>query len=132
MASVLVESLEERVAEVYRGEVGAAILAAAGRLHFAAEHVAHELCAVTYTEDGHTASELAEVHLESLGVIDAVGAACQYDADDVGIADRELVVGQYLAEGIELAQAACNKLCRLRAEVQNDNFLLLHRSKRIH
>ena len=54
------------------------------------------------------------------------------DADYGGVSDRELVVGQYLAEGIELAQAACNKLCRLRAEVQNDNFLLLHRSKRIH
>ena len=33
--------------------------------------------------------------------------------DDVGIADRELVVGQYLAEGIELAQTACDELRRL-------------------
>ena len=124
--AVLVEALEECVAEVDRGEVSAAVLAAASGFHLATKRMAHVLCAVADAKNGHTAAELAEVHAEGLGVVDAVGTACQDDAYDVGVPNGELVVGQNLAERVELAQAAGYKLGRLRTEVQDDDFLLLH------
>ena len=124
--AVLLEAVEERVVEVDGREVGAPVFAAAGGLHLAAQRVTHELSAVADAQDGHASAELAEVDAEGFGVVDAVGRACQDDADDVGVAHGELVVGQNLAESVELAQAAGYELGRLRTEVQDDDFLLLH------
>ena len=49
----------------------------------------------------------------------------------IGISDGKLVVGKYLAKGVEFAKAASYELSRLRTEVQDDNFLLLHIVKRV-
>ena len=125
--AVLVESLEERILEINAGEVCAAIFSAPCRLHFAAKRMAHELRSIANAKDGHTAPELIQVNAECLRVIDAVGTACQDDTNHIGIGYRKLVVRQYLAEGVELAQATCNELCGLRTEVKNNNLLLLHK-----
>ena len=124
--TVLVESFEERIVEVNGREVGATIFATSCRLHFAAKRMAHELRTIADSENRHTASELIQVNAEGFRVIDAIRAACKDDANHIGISDGKLVVGQYLAKGVEFTKAASNELSRLRTEVQDDYFLLLH------
>ena len=124
--AVFVEALEERVIEIYGGEVGTTIFATSCWFHLATQGVAHELCTIADAQDRHAASELAQIHAESLGVIDDVRATFQDDADNIGVANREFFVGQYLADCVKLAQTACNELGGLRTEVENDNLLSLH------
>ena len=61
--------------------------------------------------------------MECLGVIDAEGGTGENDADDVGVILRELVVGEDLAERVQLAHAAGYELCGLGTEIQDDDFL---------
>ena len=124
--AALLKPMEERVVEVDGGQVGATILAAASRLHLAAQRVAHELRSIADTQDGHAAAELRQIHLEGLGIINTIGTTSQYHAYDIRVLGGKLVVGQYLAEGIQLAQTACDELGRLRPEIQDNDFLLLH------
>ena len=124
--TVLVEALEERVVEVNCREIRATIFATSCRLHFASKSVAHKLRTIANAQNRHASPELVQVNAERFRIIDAVRTACQNDADNIRVRYWELVVRQYLAEGVELAQTACNQLSGLRTEVQDDDFLLLH------
>ena len=101
--AVRLEAAEEEVAQVDRREMGATILAASGRLHPAAKRVADILGAVTDAQHGDAPPELTEIDTESLGVIDAVGAAGEDDTDDVRVVLREFVIRKDFTEGVEFA-----------------------------
>ncbi len=68
-----------------------------------------------------------KVYFERAFVVHRQWAARQYYADDAFFgfaAEGILVVGYYFAVDVQLAYAATDKLCGLRAEVENHYFLL--------
>ena len=119
------EALEEPVAMLYKGEVGTPLLTAAGGLHVAAVGVAHILRTVADAQYWQAAADLAEVHLEGLGVVDAVGRAAENHPNHRGVVVRELVVRQNFAERVHFSHTPADELRSLAAKVQ-DNNLLLH------
>lgn len=104
------ETLEEGIAGLEVLQVGAAILATVGSLHLTPIGMGDKLCAVADAEHGNLADKLREIYLESLGVVDRIGRSREDDADDGGVVLGKLVVGQDLAEGVQLADAAADKL----------------------
>ena len=58
--------------------------------------------------------------------MDRVRTAAEDDADDARVVLGKLIVGQNLAEGVQLADTAADELRGLRSEIKNDN-LLLHK-----
>ena len=118
-----VESLEERVVQVYLLQMGAPVLTGVCLLHLASEGVADELCAIADAQHGNTAHEATQVHLERLWIVYRIRRAAEDDANNVGVVLGVLVVRQYLAERVHLADASSDELCGLTAEVQN-NYLL--------
>ena len=104
------ETLEEGIAGLEVLQVGAAILATVGGLHLTPIGMGDKLCAVADAEHGNLADKLREIYLESLGVVDRIGRSREDDADDGGVVLGKLVVGQDLAEGVQLADAAADKL----------------------
>ena len=122
---MLFEAAEEGIRGVYRLEVGTAILARIGLLDTASKGVRDELRAIADAQDGQAAYKLREVDLECLRIVHREWRATQDDANDRWVVLGELVVGQNLAEGIQLAHTTANELCGLRTEIE-DNNLLLH------
>ena len=121
---LLLESLEERVGGVYGLQVGAAVFAAVGLLHLAAERMADELGAIADAQHGQTTHEARQVYLEGLGIVHAVGRTAEDDAYHVAIVLGVLVVRQNLAKRIEFAHTPADELGGLRTEVENNDFLL--------
>ncbi len=67
---------------------------------------------------------LCKVYLECFLVVDGVGTSAQDHSYDRWVILGELVVGQNLTKGVQLAHAATYELGRLRTEVEDDDFLL--------
>ena len=103
--------------------MGAPVLPCAYALDTSAQHMADVLCTIADAEDGVAATNLCEVDAEGLGVVDAIGRTRKDDADDIGIVEGHLVVGEDFAERVQLADAPSDELCGLRTEVKNDDFL---------
>ena len=82
-----------------------------------------ELCSVADAQHGETTDELAQVNLESLGVVDAVRRSAEDDTNHIGVVLRELVVRQNLAKGVELTDTTADELRGLRTEIENNNLL---------
>ena len=122
--TVSLKALEQWARGVYRRKIGSAVFAAVSRLHATSQCVTDELRTVAYSQHGHLADKLTEVHLESLWVVNAIGRTGQNDANHVLVSHWELVIRQNLAECVHFAQATSNQLCCLRTEVQNDNLFL--------
>ena len=92
----------------------------------AAQVVGHQLAAVANAQDGHAPGEDGRVHLGGLGIIHAVGAASEDDADGVHGADllQRGGVGLHLAVDAALPDPAGDELVVLPAEVQHDDSLV--------
>ena len=92
----------------------------------AAQVVGHQLAAVADAQDGHAPGEDGRVHLGGLGIIHAVGAASEDDADGVHGADllQRSGVGLHLAVDAALPDPAGDELIVLSAEVQHDDSLV--------
>ena len=95
---------------IYCLQMGAAILTRVGLLYLTTQSMGDELGSVADAKHGQTTYELAQVNLESLGVVHRIGRTAQDDTDDRGVVLGELVVRQYLAEGVELTYTAADKL----------------------
>ena len=120
---VVVEAVEEGIVLADGDEVLTPVLTGACALHLAAACMGYILRSIADSEQGQTAAETGEVHLEGLGIIDGIGRAGENDADDVGVVLGILVVGQHLAEGAEFADTTGDELRGLRAEIENDYLL---------
>ena len=70
----------------------------------------NELCTVADAQDGNPAHKLTEVHLECLWVVNRIGRTAQNHTNHRGVVLRELVVGQNLAESIQLTDTTADKL----------------------
>ena len=94
----------------------------------AAQVVGQQLAAVADAQDGHAPGEDGRVHLGGLGIIHAVGAAGEDDADGVHGPDvlHGRGIGLDLAVYAALADAAGDQLVILAAEVQHDDGLVRH------
>ena len=114
---MLLEALEERIGSVDRLQIGTTILARVGFFNLTAKGVRDELCTIADTQNWHLAYKLAQVYLESLRIVDAIGRAAQNDTYHGIVAHRKLVVGHNLAEGIELAHPTANELGGLRTKI---------------
>ena len=92
----------------------------------AAQIMGHQLAAVADAQDGHAPGEDGRVHLGGLGIIHAVGAAGEDDADGIHGADvrQRGGVGLYLAVDAALPDPAGDELIVLSAEVQHDDSLV--------
>ena len=92
----------------------------------AAQVVGHQLAAVADAQDGHAPGEDGRVHLGGLGIIHAVGAAGEDDADGVHGADlvQRGGVGLHLAVDAALPDPAGDELVVLSAEIQHDDSLV--------
>ena len=104
--------------------MGAAILAAVGRLHTAAAMVRDVLRAVADAQHGQVPHKLAQVDLKCLPVVHRERRTAQNHANHAGVINGKLVIGKNLAEGVEFAHPPPNELGGLRAEVKDDNLLL--------
>ena len=94
---------------IYCLQMGAAILTRVGLLYLTTQSMGDELGSVADAKHGQTTYELAQVNLKSLGGVHRIGRTAQDDTDDRGVLG-ELVVRQYLAEGVELTHTAADKL----------------------
>ena len=86
--------------------------------------MAHELGAVADAKYGQSAAETRKVNLKGLGVIDGEWTSAENDTDDRWVVMRKLVVGEDFAESVEFAHTTSDELRRLRAEIEDDDFLL--------
>ena len=108
-------------------EVGTAILARGSRLYLAAIGQRHELCSVADAEYGDCRSNGGDVNLIGAFVVHRQRAARQDYTDDVLLcllAVGILVVGDDFTIDVQLADSTPYKLGGLRAEVEDDDFLL--------
>ncbi len=101
-----------------------AIFARAGRFYSAAVGVGYELRAVAYAENRIFATDFAEVNLERFFIVDREGASRKYHSYHRRVVVGKLVVGKYLAIRVQLAHPSPYELGRLRAEVEDYDFLL--------
>ena len=94
----------------------------------AAQLMAQQLAAVADAQDGHPQAVDPRVRVGGIGGVNAVGAAGKDDAQ--GIVGPDLlqahVKGFYLAIHIALPHTAGDQLVILAAEVQDQDFLVLH------
>ena len=91
------------------------------RLNNSAQSVNHELSTIAYSEDGNAKLQNFPVHSGGVVKINAVRAACEYNAlwiHRLDFFDGGLV-GFYLAVNVVFADAARDKLIVLTAEIQN-------------
>ena len=117
------KAFEEWIVKVDGLQMGTSVLTAVGLLHLATQGMRDELRSITDAQHGHTTYELAQVYLEGLGIVDAIGRTAENHAYHRGVVLRKLVVGHNLAKGVQLAHPAANELRGLRAEVENNNLL---------
>ena len=104
-------------------DLGVAILAGGSRDHAPAEVMRHELQAITDAKDRQTCGEDGGVGLRCCIVIHAGGAAREDDAfrrQRHDLLERR-GARQDHGEDIELANAACDQLRVLRAEIEDDD-----------
>ena len=113
----LVKALEERVLAVGILELLTAVFTRSCALYFAAVAVTNQLCTIADTQYRQTPADAAQVHMKGILLIDAQGRTAQNHAYHVLVVLRILVVRQYLAEGVQLADATTYQLCGLAAEV---------------
>ena len=104
--------------------MGTTVLTRVGFLHLATATVGYVLRPVADAKHRHLANELAQIHLKGFRVVNRIGRTGKNHANHRLIANRELVVGQNFAKRVEFAHATTNQLSGLRAEIQDDNFLL--------
>src|SRR5262245_23743117 len=104
-------------------------LAAARRLHLAAERLAGELHAVADAEHGNAEVEDRRVELRRPRLVDAGRSTGENKAAWCQLADtrRRYVVTHDLAKDILLAHAPSDELAVLRAEVDDENTLVRRR-----
>ena len=122
------KALEELAAGVEIG-LGLAVLPGGvvrGGDDFTAQVMGDELAAVADAQNGHAPCEDGGVHLGGLGVVDAVGAAGEDDADGLHGLDgvQRGGVGLDLAVDAALTDAAGDQLVVLTAEVKDDDSLM--------
>ena len=120
---VLLETFEQRVRGVDSLKVGTSILARVGLFDLTTQGVTDELSTIADTQHWHTTYKLQQVDLESLRIVYRVGRTTQNYTNHRGIVLREFVVGHNLAEGVQLAHTAADKLRGLRTEIENNNLL---------
>ena len=113
----LVKTLEERVLAVDILELLTAVFTRACALHVTAVTITDQLCAITDTQYRQTPADVTQVHMKGILLIDAQGRTAQNHAYHVLVILRILVVRQYLAEGVQLADATTYQLGGLAAEV---------------
>ena len=113
----------QRIGAVHFAEDGTAVFASGGRFDASAALIGHQLGAVAYAQYRVARHKSLGVNLEGLVIVYREGAAREDDADDIGIVSRHTVVGEDFAVSVEFAQAAAYKLCRLRPEIENNDFL---------
>ena len=117
---IVVKSLKQRIFLVDELQILTAIFAAAGGLHVAAQCVRNELRTIANAQNRFASTELLQIDLERLLVIDAVRRAAEDDADDVVVvAHGVFVVGDNFTKSVEFADAPRNELRGLRTKIQN-------------
>ena len=67
---VFLEALEQRILSIERSKMGTAVLTGISLFHLSTVLGCYELRSVAYSKDGKLAYKLAQVCLESLGVVD--------------------------------------------------------------
>ena len=82
------------------------------------------MCTIADAQHWDTTNELREIDLKGLRVMHREGRSRKDNTDNRFITYWELVIRQNFAESVEFAHATADKLCRLRTEIQNDDFLL--------
>ena len=123
--------VEQRAGMVDICEIGAAVFSRRSRLDRSAECECHELRAVADAEHRHHGVDAGYVHFESVLVVDRQRAAREDNTDNTLLGfttERILVIRNDFAINAQLAHTTADKLCRLRAEVEDYN-LFLHRKR---
>jgi len=115
---------EQRVAGLILAQVGTPILASAGRFYLAPVGIADILCAIADAKHRVLADDAAQIGLERLRVVHGIRTAAENHSNDRGVIMGKLVVGNDLAEGVQLAHTAADELRGLRAEIKDDDLLL--------
>ena len=121
---VFVETAEERVLVFKCGEISTTIFASVGGFYLSTIDVRHILCTIANAQDGKTAANFREVHLEGFRVINTERRTRKNDTNHRRIIVRKFVVRQNFAESVHFADATPNELSGLRTEVEDNNFLL--------
>ncbi len=120
-------AVEERTCLIYKTEIRTAIFARRRRLNFSAHCVCHQLGPVAYAKHRHRTVDSSNIYPKCVFVIYRQRTAREDYTNDTLLffaSERILVVGDNLAVDAQLTHTTTDKLCRLRAEVEDYNFFL--------
>ena len=116
------QAAHQRVVSIAHREHGAAIFAAGGGLHLAAEGRCEELRAVADAQQGQFALNGRKIGCRSVLVPYGEGAARQNHTPHRSVERRNLVEGVDFAIDAQLAHTPRDELRVLRTEVENQDF----------
>ncbi len=121
---ILTHSFEQHIILAERSQMRTPIFACTSRFYLSIVGIRHKLCTIADTQNRIFATNLTQIYLEGIFIINRKRTSGKDDSFNCCIFFRKLVIRNNFAIRVQFAYATTNQLCCLRTEIKNYYFLL--------